>query len=92
MDEVAKILEAHREWRQSDEASGSRGDLSYGNFFFVGNARQFWFPYGNMRGARWMGSDMRDAVFANADLRGASLNDTDLRGASFADYLTGDTS
>ena len=79
--EIARIMEEHRLWRQSEGKQGKRGDLSYANLFMQ-TADDFWFPYGNLRGARFMGSSLRHAVLSNADLRGASLNDADLRDAS----------
>jgi uncharacterized protein YjbI with pentapeptide repeats len=82
--EIARILEEHRRWRESDAKEGKRGDLSYANLFMQ-TADELWLPYGNLRGARFMSSSLRNAVLSNADLRGASLNDADLRDASLGE-------
>lgn len=64
-EQLTEILQAHKEWLDSDGREGVRADLRYAD----------------LRGADLRGADLRDADLRYADLRDANLRGANLCGA-----------
>lgn len=73
-EKMTSVLEAHREWCESDGTNGQKADLSYAN----------------LSGADLSGERLRSANFSKALLHGVNLSGADLRGADFSGEDIGD--
>ncbi len=69
-EELAKILEAHRKWVESEGKEGERANLYRANL-----------QEADLRGAKLQGADLRGANLQGANLGGANLQGANLGGA-----------
>jgi len=77
-EELAKILEAHRKWVESEGKEGERADLSGANLSgaYLFRANLQWAP---LREANLQGAELWGANLQGANLRGANLQGVNLR-------------
>ncbi len=75
---LAKILEAHRKWVESEGKEGERADLSGANLSgaYLFRANLQWAP---LREANLQGAELWGANLQGANLRGANLQGVNLR-------------
>jgi len=74
-DEVAKILETHKKWLESDGKEGERGDLSFSTFPGVN------FDNRDLQKVNFKGADLSGSHLQNAHLENANLSEAKLDGA-----------
>jgi len=77
-EEIAKVLDEHRKWRE-DCTTGKRADLG-GAYLGGADLRS-----ANLRGADLRSADLGGANLGDANLRGADLRSADLGGADLRD-------
>jgi len=77
-DEVAKILQAHEKWLESDGKEGEKADLSFATFPGVN------FNNCNLQKVNFKGADLSDMHLQKAHLENADLSEAKLDGAELA--------
>ncbi len=80
-EELAKILEAHRKWVESEGKEGERANLYRANLQGA-NLYRANLQGADLREANLQGADLREANLQRADLREANLQGADLREAN----------
>ncbi len=92
---LAKILEAHRKWVESEGKEGERAYLFEANLqgaalfaanlqgaaLFAANLQEAYLDEANLQGAKLRGANLQGAALVEANLQGAKLRGANLQGA-----------
>ncbi len=74
---LAKILEAHRKWVESEGKEGERAYLFEANLqgaaLFAANLQEAYLDEANLQGAKLRGANLQGAALVGANLQGATL-------------------
>jgi len=85
-DELAKILEAHRKWVESEGKEGEMAYLSRANLqgaaLRLANLQEAFLTEANLQGANLSLANLQGANLSLANLQGADLFDANLQGAN----------
>ncbi len=85
---LAKILEAHRKWVESEGKEGERADLFEANLQEAdldgANLQEAYLYEANLQGADLVEANLQEAFLVEANLRGAKLRGAKLQGAKLS--------